>query len=141
APVVAKLFGGPQVMAIVHHTCAAIFLSVFFAHIVYLAVSLGGQRRPFRWFGPNSLVPSWQDLRDALAMFKWFFGLGPRPGFDRWTYWEKFDYWAVFWGVTIIGGSGAMLYFRVSVAKVLPGWVFNVATIFHGEEAVLAAVF
>jgi hypothetical protein len=28
------------------------------------------------------------------------------PVFDRWTYWEKFDYWAPFWGVTIIGVSG-----------------------------------
>jgi len=141
APAVARLFGGPQMLAIVHHTCAAIFLTVFALHIVYLAVRLGLRRRPFHWFGPNSLVVRWQDFRDALAMFKWFFGFGPRPVFDRWTYWEKFDYWAVFWGVAIIGGSGATLYFRVAVAKVLPGWVFNVATILHGEEAVLAAVF
>ena len=61
--------------------------------------------------------------------------------FDRWTYWEKFDYWAPFWGVTIIGGSGLMLWFPDVTASILPGWVFNVATIAHGEEAVLAAVF
>ena len=61
--------------------------------------------------------------------------------FDRWTYWEKFDYWAPFWGVTIIGISGAMLWFKGLTATYLPGWVFNVATIFHGEEAVLAAGF
>ena len=74
-------------------------------------------------------------------MFKWFFGLAPKPQLDRWTYWEKFDYWAPFWGVTIIGGSGAMLWFKGLTATYLPGWVFNVATIFHGEEAVLAAGF
>ena len=74
-------------------------------------------------------------------MFKWFFGLGPRPTFDRWTYWEKFDYWAPFWGVTIIGASGVMLWAKSFTAAFLPGWVFNVATIFHGEEAFLAAVF
>jgi hypothetical protein len=61
--------------------------------------------------------------------------------FDRWTYWEKFDYWAVFWGMAIIGGSGMMLAFPGATASVLPGWMFNVATIVHGEEAVLAAVF
>jgi hypothetical protein len=65
----------------------------------------------------------------------------PRPQFDRWTYWEKFDYWAVFWGMAIIGGSGFMLAFPELTASVLPGWIFNVATIVHGEEAVLAAVF
>jgi cytochrome b subunit of formate dehydrogenase len=141
APVVARLFGGPRIMAMVHHTCAAIFLMVFVFHIGFLAVRMARRRQPFNWFGPDSMVVRWQDLRDALAMFKWFFALGPRPVFDRWTYWEKFDYWAVFWGVTVIGGSGALLYFRIAVAKVLPGYVFNVATIFHGEEAVLAAVF
>jgi cytochrome b subunit of formate dehydrogenase len=74
-------------------------------------------------------------------MFKWFFNKAPRPVFDRWTYWEKFDYWAPFWGVTIIGVSGMTLWFPHIVAQHLPGWVFNVATIFHGEEAFLAIVF
>jgi cytochrome b subunit of formate dehydrogenase len=140
APVVARAFGGPRVMAIVHHTCAAIFLIVFVTHIIIVAIRLAREGR-FRWFGPDSLIVRWQDLFDIVAMFKWFFGFGPRPVFERWTYWEKFDYWAVFWGVAIIGGSGASLYFRVAVASVLPGWVLNVATILHGEEAILAAVF
>jgi hypothetical protein len=76
-----------------------------------------------------------------VAMFAWFLGRRPRPQFDRWTYWEKFDYWAVFWGMAIIGGSGFMLAVPEATASILPGWVFNVATIVHGEEAVLAAVF
>jgi len=25
----------------------------------------------WEWFGPVSLVPNWQDLKDAIAMFKW----------------------------------------------------------------------
>lgn len=141
APTVAHLFGGPRVLATIHHTCAAIFLIVFSVHVAIMAVRLALRKRPFQWFGPDSLVVRWQDFVDILAMFRWFFGLGPRPVFDRWTYWEKFDYWAVFWGVTVIGGSGSILYFRVAVATVLPGWIFNVATIFHGEEAILAAVF
>jgi cytochrome b subunit of formate dehydrogenase len=141
ARVVVRLFGGPQVMAIVHRTCAAVFITVFFMHLVYIAIRVARQRQAFNWFGPDSLVPRWRDLHDALAMFKWFFGRGPRPVFERWTYWEKFDYWAVFWGMFIIGGSGAIIWDKAQVAKVLPGYVFNLALIFHGEEAVLAAVF
>ena len=76
-----------------------------------------------------------------LAMFKWFFGTGPRPKFDRWTYWEKFDYWAPFWGVTIIGLSGLIMWLPGFFGAFLPGWIFNVAAIFHGEEAFLAVVF
>ncbi len=76
-----------------------------------------------------------------LGMFKWFFGMAPKPQFDRWTYWERFDYWAVFWGMAIIGGSGMMLALPHLTTLVLPGWVLNVAMLIHGEEAFLAAVF
>ena len=55
------------------------------------------------------MVPSLQDWRDFIAHQKWFFGHGPKPQFDRWTYWEKFDYFAVFWGVAVIGLSGLLL--------------------------------
>ncbi len=141
AKIIMNAFGSPHAAGIVHRISAAIMLGIFFAHMVYLAFHLGPRWRTFNWIGPNSLVPWWQDLEDAIAMFRWFFGKGPRPVFDRWTYWEKFDYWAVFWGMAIIGGSGMMLAFPSVTASVLPGWAFNVATIIHGEEAFLAAVF
>jgi cytochrome b subunit of formate dehydrogenase len=141
APVVANLLGGPRSAAMIHRVFAVIFAFVFIAHLGWMATHLAKHWRTFRIFGPNSLIPGPQDLWDALAMFKWFFGRGPRPVFDRWTYWEKFDYWAPFWGVTIIGASGFMMWFPALTASYLPGWVFNVAMIAHGEEAFLAAVF
>ncbi|HUL92977.1 MAG TPA: cytochrome C [Burkholderiales bacterium] len=135
--------GGPRVAGILHRLSAALLLGIFFVHLVYMAYRVAPKWKlsVSKWFGPTSLVPNWKDLWDMLAMFKWFFGKGPRPTFDRWTYWEKFDYWAVFWGMAIIGGSGLMLAFKEATASVLPGWVFNVATLVHGEEAILAAVF
>jgi cytochrome c551/c552/cytochrome b subunit of formate dehydrogenase len=137
-----RMFGSPKEAALVHRVAATIMLGIFFIHLVYVAgARILPRLRTFDWFGPNSLVPNWQDLQDIIAMFQWFLGMRPRPQFDRWTYWEKFDYWAVFWGMAIIGGSGLMLAFPVATASVLPGWIFNVATIVHGEEAVLAAVF
>jgi thiosulfate reductase cytochrome b subunit len=141
APVVAGLFGGPKTMAIVHRVAAAIMLSIFFLHLLGVTRNIVKNRETFRFFGPDSLVPRWQDFRDAGGMFKWFVNKGPRPTFDRWTYWEKFDYWAVFWGMAVIGSSGMMLAFPHITAQYLPGWVFNVATLVHGEEAFLAAVF
>jgi len=141
AHVVINALGGPKVAAIVHRTFAVIFATVFITQLIYFVLRIGRNWRTFQWFGPNSLVPRWQDLWDMIAMFKWFFGLGPRPVFDRWTYWEKFDYWAPFWGVTIIGATGVMLWVPNVTGSFLPGWVFNVATIFHGEEALLAALF
>ncbi|MEO5329927.1 MAG: cytochrome c3 family protein [Magnetococcus sp. THC-1_WYH] len=142
AQTVAKALGGAKVMAIIHRVAGAVFIGVFFIHLVaVLHKLLIKNRATFEWFGPNSLVPRWQDLWDLIAMLKWFFGKGPKPYFDHWTYWEKFDYWAPFWGVSIIGGSGLVLWFPVLAGEYLPGWIFNVATIFHGEEAVLAVIF
>ncbi|MFC1701904.1 cytochrome C [Pseudomonadota bacterium] len=141
APYVMNLLGGPVSAGILHRIGAVGFMGVFFIHLIYFAYHIGRNWRTFEWFGPNSLVPNWDDLGDAIAMFRWFFGLGPRPVLDHFSYWEKFDYWAPFWGMTIIGLSGLMMWFPDVTATYLPGWVFNVASIVHGEEAILAVVF
>ncbi len=140
APLVANALGGSKGLALIHRFAAAGFISIFAIHFVYVMQKLL-RSKTFRWFGPDSLIPNWKDLADCIGMFKWFLGMGPRPRFDRWAYFEKFDYWAVFWGVSIIGFSGLMLALPTVTAKFLPGWVFNIATVVHGEEAFLAAVF
>ncbi len=141
AKFVMDTIGGPKVEAIIHRTAATVWLSVFLAHFVIVAYKLWTNRKTFKWFGPTSMVPTMQDLRDVGAMFRWFFGKAPRPNFDRWSYWQKFDYWAPFWGAAIIGFSGMMLFFPTKTAIILPGWVFNIATIVHAEEALLATMF
>ena len=60
---------------------------------------------------------------------------------DRWAYWEKFDYLAVFWGVAIIGFSGLMLWFPTFFTQWLPGWTLNAAYVVHSDEALLATGF
>lgn len=145
APLVMTLLGGPEVAAIIHRIAAVTFAAIFFGHLYVIFRKIYTDNRDhaikFEWFGPHSLIPRLQDGRDFIAMCKWFFEKGPRPVFDRWTYWEKFDYWAPFWGMFIIGCSGLLLWFPSFFGSFMPGWVFNVATIVHGEEAFLAAVF
>jgi len=92
-------------------------------------------------FGADSMIPTLQDWRDFVAHNKWFFGKGPKPQFDRWTYWEKFDYFAVFWGVAIIGASGLVMWFPTFFTRFMPGWIINIALIIHSDEALLAAGF
>lgn len=142
APTMMQLLGGSKVAAIIHRVAAVTFAGLFFGHIgAVLYRKFFTEQGKFTWFGPDSLLPRWQDYHDLVGMMRWFFGKGPRPVFDHWTYWEKFDYWAPFWGMTIIGASGLMLWFPTFFGDFLPGWVFNVATIVHGEEAFLAIVF
>jgi cytochrome b subunit of formate dehydrogenase len=136
-----QVIGGPKVAAVIHRTAALTFIVLFFGHLFVVAYNIYKAKGRFQWLGPTSMVPTWQDIKDIGRMFKWFFGFAPRPNFDRWSYWEKFDYWAPFWGMFIIGLSGLMLWFPTVTASFLPGWIFNIATIVHAEEAILAAVF
>ena len=141
AAAVVRWLGGPQNAAIVHRIAGVLILSIFIAQLVYFVIRLAPRWRTFDWWGHVSLVPGPQDFKDIIAMFKWFLGNGPRPVFGRWTYWERFDYWAPFWGLAIVGGSGLMIWFKELTAAVWPGWIFNVATLAHGEEAFLAICF
>jgi cytochrome b subunit of formate dehydrogenase len=134
---VVNAVGGASVFGIIHRIAGVIFLASVFGHgIVVLQRVLTNKN--FKWFGPDSLLPRWKDWEDMKAMFLWFFGKGELPKLDRWTYWEKFDYWAVYWGAFVIGLSGIILWASPTLLKYLPGWAFNVAAIAHGVEAFLA---
>ncbi len=138
---VVDFLGGPQMEGIVHRTAAVTWLGIFLFHLVLVARNIWRSRKTFEWFGGMSMLPSWNDLRDLKNMFLWFFGRAERPQFCHWTYWQKFDYWAPFWGATVIGLSGMVLFVPEFTARFLPGSVFNFATLIHAEEALLAAVF
>ena len=88
-----------------------------------------------------SLVPLPHDALELFQTFKWFLGLGPQPNYGRWTYWEKFDFMAVFWGVAVIGLTGLLLWFPEFFTQYIPGYWLNIATIIHSDEALLAAGF
>jgi len=89
----------------------------------------------------DSMIPNLNDAKELLQTFKWFFGMGPQPQYGRWTYWEKFDYMAVFWGVAVIGSTGLALWFPEQFTLVIPGYWINIATIIHSDEALLASGF
>ncbi|MEJ2215831.1 MAG: cytochrome c3 family protein [Gemmatimonadota bacterium] len=137
-----SLWGGVKMAGLFHRIAAGITFTYFGGHLIYLVRRVLRAPDPRKLFwGPDSLVPQPHDVLDFWNQFRWYFGLGPRPQFGRWSYMEKFDYFAVFWGVAIIGGSGLLLWFPEFFAHFLPGWVFNVATIIHGDEALLAVGF
>jgi len=151
-----RLLGNAEVARTLHHYAAVVTFAYFFLHVGNLTVHFWKQRGSLRdpatgrfalarllslVFHPDSMVPSFQDWRDFIDHQKWFFGKGPRPQFDRWTYWERFDYFAVFWGVAIIGFSGLILWFPKFFTAFLPGWIINVAVVVHSDEALLAAGF
>ncbi len=143
ARVLARVFGGFETAGYIHRVAAVFMIGTFATHLVDLARR---KRREFgTWrallLGPNTMLFTRRDLVELTGSIKWFLGKGPRPEYGRWTYWEKFDYFAVFWGVTVIGSTGLMLWFPVLFTRIVPGWFINVATIIHSDEALLAVGF
>ncbi|MBN2284040.1 MAG: cytochrome C [Deltaproteobacteria bacterium] len=140
------IWGGVSLAGIFHRTAAVVLFVLFFYILARtLRYLFPKQERTRGWltrlFSAESLFFNKKDLQDMKGMFKWFFDRGEQPKFDRWTYWEKFDFLAVFWGMAIIGGSGIFLMVPEWTSYLFPGWVLNVAALLHSEEALLAALF
>lgn len=143
AQFIAQVFGGIEVAGVIHRIAAVITFGYFGAHIYSLVRKKIQKRTKTKdfIFGKRSLMFNKKDWQDFVGTLKWFFGKGPRPDYGRWTYWEKFDYFAVFWGVIVIGFTGLMLWFPEFFTRFFPGWLINVATIIHSDEALLAVGF
>lgn len=139
----ANMLGGVKSAGAIHRIAAVITFGYFAFHLstlFQLRAKEGISAKEFI-FGKNSLMFNKQDIKDLGASIKWFLGKGPRPEYGRWTYWEKFDYMAVFWGVAVIGLSGLILWFPEFFTQFIPGWAINVAQIIHSDEALLAIGF
>jgi cytochrome b subunit of formate dehydrogenase len=156
AQVLVDFMGGLEVAGYLHRVGAVVTFIYFALHLGSLGKAAIRARERYKdpksgrfsirrffgvVFGPDMPLPNLQDVRDFWAHQKWFFGKGPQPQFDKWTYWEKFDYFAVFWGVLMIGISGMVMWFPEAFTRVIPGWCINVALIIHSDEALLAAGF
>ncbi len=141
--VLSRALGGFESAGFIHRVCAVITFTYFGLHISDLIRRQRASGLSWLQFisGSSGMVPGRQDLTELIQSLKWFLKRGPRPQYGRWTYWEKFDYFAVFWGVAIIGATGLLLWFPIFFTRFLPGWVLNVATIVHSDEALLAVGF
>lgn len=137
-----SVFLGGISIARVFHRFAAILTfgyAIFFVgYLLYHILVKGEWRLLWGW---RSMTARKKDFVDLYHNFRWFFYLGPKPKLDRWTYWEKFDFYAVFWGIPIIGISGLMLWFPKFFSQFLPGWALNIAYVVHSDEAMLAVGF
>lgn len=156
APYLYKLFGGINAAPIVHRVAGSILLILFMYHIIYLVyIIYKYQVVPLKikegrltagmilkLLANQPLVPNMNDVRDIKDLFKYLlFITNKRPEGGLFTWKEKFDYWAPFWGMVVIGLSGLIMWNKVVATKIVPGIVINFSIIAHSDEALLAALF
>ncbi len=101
--------------------------------LVYFKVLLKG-----RLIGPQTLFPSGKDVKDFAGHVGYFLGRTQSPRFNRFTYWEKIDYWAILLGMNTMGLTGAVLWFPEFFSYLIPGYFINLAQIIHVYEAIMA---
>jgi cytochrome b subunit of formate dehydrogenase len=131
------LFGGVTAAGIYHRIAAIITVFYFVCEVTFMLVMVIKARgKNIR--KPGSIMFSMKDLQDLLGMFAWFFGRGPKPQFDRYVYWEKFDYISLVAGTVIIGTTGFMMWFPLKTTQLVPGIFLNIALVIHSSEALLA---
>jgi len=133
------LFGGYKATLSLHIAVGIVMTIGYLIHAVYVLKKIRWRQFPGSLFGPDSLLPNPDDFRNAGQQMLYLFGRRPPPRFDRWTYWEKFDYWAVYWGMPLLAITGVMTAYPLITSRAFPGWFLNVAALLHRAEAVLAA--
>jgi cytochrome b subunit of formate dehydrogenase len=144
AQVTASLLGGFTVTGALHRLAAITLTTIWLVHVWDMAKKKRASGKGWWQFildRRNSLMFTKQDFQDLWGSMKWFLGRGKKPEYGRWTYWEKFDYFAVFWGMFVIGSTGLILWFPEFFTVFLPGKSVNIATIIHSDEALLAVGF
>jgi len=137
----ANAVGGFGTILFFHKVCAVALTAAFVIHVAKIAYRVVFKKEYGLVWGPDSMVPRLKDIQDFFGNLKWFLWLGPKPKIDRYAYWGKVDYWAVFWGMGIIGLSGYAMWFAPFFARIIPGSWLNIALLIHGEEALLAVSF
>lgn len=144
-------FGGLSVARTIHHWAGIALILGFTVHMIYCLVELArrarlstaaGSRTGFiraLWSLPMVIRPA--ELRKASSLLLYLVGLRrDPPTFGRFSIKEKFEYIGVFWGTTLLGLTGAMLWGEQMFSQYLNGRVLNIALIAHTYEAFLAVI-
>lgn len=119
----------------IHRTAGVVMIGLGLYHVGYILLTKEGRH------SLKSLAPTRKDVYDGIHNVLYYLGRrSDHPKFGRFTYAEKIEYWALVWGVIIMGITGLMAWFEVEVARVLPRWFVDVALNIHFYEAVLATL-
>lgn len=152
APKLISLFGGLPMARNLHRIGGIVLLAVFGYHLIYLAFRFVGHIRRARRQGSTEriwemvfsspIVMRWSDIREFGQMFAYLLFFRRRaPRFQRFNFTQKFEYWAVFWGMPVMGFTGLALWVASGLSEHVSGRWLNFAFIIHSDEAYLAFIY
>lgn len=132
---VVSFFGSVETVRFLHRVFGASLILVSVYHLLYTIYTKEGRREFLE------LLPKPKDVADVIKNSMYFLGLSKeRPRFRRYSYLEKFDYWAVYWGCVIMIGTGVAQWFPEETARYTPWLTYELAAEIHADEAILATL-
>ena len=147
-----SLMGGLTLTRSIHRLCGVTMMGAFVYHIAYLLIQFGRSVRSARRRGSKQSiwrimararpVMTWADVRAFGQLLAYLLFLRrERPAFRHFNFMQKFEYWAVFWGVLLLGFSGLALWGAAGLSEHFSGRGLNFAFIIHSDEAYLAFIY
>ena len=116
---------------IMHRVAGVVMILVSGYHLYYLIFTAPGRR----WL--IDMLPRPRDLKDMIANMKYYLGLvDSPPQFDRFCYKHKMEYMALFIGTGLMSITGVFMWAESFWSK----FIFDLATLIHGMEAILACL-
>jgi cytochrome b subunit of formate dehydrogenase len=124
-----------EARSLTHRVAGVVMLVASFYHVYYVSFTKRGRELL------TDMLPRFQDARDVVAMMKYNLGMsGVRPLFDRFSYIEKAEYWALIWGTMVMGATGIIMWFDNTFIGLLTKLGYDVARSIHYYEAWLATL-
>lgn len=130
-----SLLGGIQTTRIIHRVAAVIFGLQSILHVIYAFYLVYVRRQK------ANMAPGIKDIKDFFQAIGYNLGfVKEAPKLGRYNFAEKLEYWAMVWGLILMGLTGFMLWNPITTTRMLPGQFIPAAKIAHGMEAVLAVL-
>ena len=130
--------GGERVFelrGLIHRISAVVMIVTALYHVYYVIFTERG--RQFI----KDMLPKLKDAADVKDAVKYYLGISDkRPRFDRFSYIEKAEYWALIWGTTVMVLTGLLLWFNTFTVGRFTLLGIDVATLVHYYEAILATL-
>ncbi len=129
------LLGGIEIVRIIHRIAS---IGLMIGTIYHLGVA------GYKYYVKRNritMLPTLKDVTNAWGIFLHNLKIKKnKPQQGRFTFDEKFEYWAFVWGTIVMGLTGFILWNPIATAKVLPGIFIPAAKAAHSGEALLAVL-
>jgi cytochrome b subunit of formate dehydrogenase len=124
-----------EVRGILHRVAAVAMIAISLYHLCHIIIRRQGRRFAL------DMLPRLKDVGDAWANLRHLLGLSKnKPLFDRFSYVEKAEYWALVWGVMIMSATGIVMWFDNYFMRLWTKLGWDIARSIHFYEAVLATL-